>query len=236
MTPTSACRCDELTLLQDVQADDHAEHLVRERTEDGGSVVWFSCPHTGRRWVMEFLGGEGEARSIRLRRSMAAAELVEHLADAEPGEVLEWTHEDIEFILPGDARTYHGLDQARAAAAAAAVDPSTPKRQAVSLIEVSEREALVLGGVSYVRDGVRSEHRPGGWLVTVKHGKISRSLWFDTWDAARRAAGLPEGATGRRIARWAFSVVARYASALTPALVRRPDSSRAVASSGVSSG
>jgi hypothetical protein len=211
MASSSICRCDEVALLKNLRADEYAEHLVRERVADDGRLVWFRCPTRGCSWVMEFVDDEHQGRSILLRRRMAVGELLEHIALLDPREQAEWTHPEIEFRVPGDDRTYRGRDEAQAYAALSAADPSSPKAQPISLIELDENRALMLGGVSYVRDGVRSEHRPGGWLVAVKDGTISRSLWFDSWDAARRAAGFPEGAApmGKRIARWAFSIVHR---------------------------
>jgi hypothetical protein len=209
MPATSACRCDELSLLKDLQADAYSEHLVTEEVEDGGRVVWLRCPQSQRKWVQTFRELDGQQLSLELRRSMSAAELVEHLARMDADERLEWMHHDVEFTVPGHDETYRGLDQARAWTAAAAADPNLPAGQAFSLIEVDESRAVVLGGLSFMRDGVRSEHRPAGWLVELKHGTVKTNRWFDSWDAARRAAGLPEGDTspGKRLGRWAFSVV-----------------------------
>ena len=75
MSPVPACRCDELALLHDARADDHCDHLVRERVEEGGRSVWFRCPSTGLRWVLEF-DDASERRSMRLRRLMGVGELV----------------------------------------------------------------------------------------------------------------------------------------------------------------
>jgi hypothetical protein len=55
---------------------------------------------------------------------------------------------------------------------------------------VAGDEVLTLGSVDYQRDGEYHEHRPAAWLVTVSRGRILRSLGFDSWEAARNAAGF----------------------------------------------
>ena len=190
------CRCDELTLLEDAQADDYAEHLVRVRIAEGGRIVWFRCPRTKLQWAMEFVS-EHDGPSMRLRRLLPAAELVERLAaSGDRHEALAWTHPDVEFRIPGDETIHHGLEAARRIVEEAESDPAFPRSEPESVIGISDDEALVLGGVSFQREDASTERRPSGWLVALQDGRIARSLWFDSWEKARRAAGLPEGGLG----------------------------------------
>jgi hypothetical protein len=55
--------------------------------------------------------------------------------------------------------------------------------------------------------------------VETRNGLIARSLWFDSWQAARRAAGLREvdGALGKRIARRFLFLLGRRHARPTPA-------------------
>ena len=214
----SSCRCEETFLLHDSVADDYTEHLVADSVEDDGRIVRYHCPLTGRRWTMAFQDDAADGSSMELWQVMTAAELVERLAASEPPEreqTVAWMDDDIEFRVVGGDEIHHGRAAAEEWAARAANDPSFPKARAISVVELSPAEALVLGDVGYRRDDRYVEYRPSAWLVTVRDGKLIRSLWFDSWDEGRRAAGLPGsgGPTGKRIGGWLFAV--RSAAAAT---------------------
>jgi hypothetical protein len=205
-TTMISCQCQDATLLWGRVADDYvASHLVRDDVVEATADVVYRCPETRRRWVGEFVPDDAGVRAFRLRRILRAAELVELLAvQANPVAGLDWTHPAVEFRPPGSRDTYHGIEEARRWAHRAATDPDFPRTSAISLIDVADDEVVVLGNVAFKRDGHYSENRPAAWLVTLRQGKIVRSLWFDSWKAARTAAGLPEtGGPMRRIAsRW----------------------------------
>jgi ketosteroid isomerase-like protein len=211
-----ACRCLELELLQDVEADAYTDHLVQESVDDAG-LVTYRCPSTARRWVSEFPDGPG-GRVYQLRRLTTAVELVESLAEAGPEARLAATHPEVEFSLPDSPTTHRGLEAAERTFAAAAADPNPSRSSVVSMIEVSDDEVVVLASRSLLRDGAYTEHRPEAWLVTLRDGLIFRSLWFDSWQAAREAVGIPKDAAIKRVARsWLLAVHrAVRASVATP--------------------
>jgi ketosteroid isomerase-like protein len=204
------CQCNDAVLLWGRVADDYvATHLVRDDVVEATADVVYRCPETGRKWIGEFVPDETDVKAFRLRRIMRAAELVELLAaQADPAAGLQWTDPAVEFRPPGSQDTYHGIDEARRWARLAAIDPDFPRTSAISVIDVADDEVVVLGNVAFKRDGHYSENRPAAWLVTVRQGRIVRSLWFDSWKGARTAAGLPEtGGPAKRIAsRWMFPV------------------------------
>jgi ketosteroid isomerase-like protein len=195
----NACRCLEVELLRDVQADAYSDHLVQESVDDAG-VVTYRCPYTSRRWSGEFVE-EADGTIYRLRRLPKAAELVESLAEAGPAERLAAVHPEIEFRLPGSQRTYRGRAEARRSVEQHAARPASTRSSVVSLIEVSDEEVLVLASRALLRDGAYSEHRPEAWLVTLRDGLIFRSLWFDSWQRGREAVGVPADAAIKRLGR-----------------------------------
>lgn len=202
------CVCAETTLLEGEQADDYGEaHLVPDEIINGSGEAVYRCPLTGIRFVGEF-GVAG----FRLRRLMRAAELVEMLALQGDTEVsLDWTDERVEFRPPGSAATLQGIDEARRLRDRDRDDPNAPRMVALSVVEVDDERAVVLGDIAYRRGGGFIEHQPAAWLVETRNGLIARSLWFDSWQAARHAAGLREidGALGKRIARRFLFLVGR---------------------------
>jgi ketosteroid isomerase-like protein len=206
------CRCEELRVLHDVPADDYSGHLVREAVGSEGKTS-YRCPQTGRRWIVDF--GEDSASgalSMELRQVMTAAELVEWLSvrpDVE--EMLEWTHPDVEFNLPGETTTHRGIDEARRLVAARAIANDRPAGRALSLVPVSAEKAVVFGDLVFRRAGAEVEHRPCAWIVALRDGRISRSSWFPSWEEARHAAGLPKHGESRviRAGSWLLSVLGR---------------------------
>ena len=190
----TACRCDDETLLVGVEADDYAEtHLVREAVGEGAREVRYRCPQTKRLWVLD-IDGHPSAGSgtLRLRRLMTTAELVEFLASEPPmQERLAFTDPDVEFRLVGDDTIYRGLAEARRWAERLDRGRDVPRAQALSMVEQGD-DVVVFGSVAEKRDGRYVEHRPAAWLLTSRNGRLVRSLWFDSWEAAREAVGLPK--------------------------------------------
>ena len=197
----AGCRCNEDEQLWGARGDDYAmHHLIREHVTERAEEVLYRCPATGRRWIGEFTEDDEGAPSWRLRRVPSAAELVEWLASQEdPALTLSVADPQIEVRPVGSSETLRGADALAAYVQGAETDPGRPLARAVSLIEQDPDHVVVFGSVAYPRDGSYSEHRPAAWLVTVRHGRLIRSLWFDSWKAARTAAGLGEGAAMRRL-------------------------------------
>ena len=197
------CRCREAALLWGAPADDYTyEHLVHEEVREATGDVLYRCPETGRRWIGEFVPDDAGITTFRLRRLMRAAELIEMLAAGnDPGAGLQFTHPEVEFRPAGSKETFHGVEAARQFIYRRMHDPDPPLASAISVIDVTDDEVVVLGNIAYKRDGAYAENRPGAWLVTLRNGCIIRSLWFDSWKAARRAAGLPDegGPATRRL-------------------------------------
>jgi hypothetical protein len=212
------CRCHDSTILWGASGDDYVmHHLVRDQVGEGGGEVLYRCPATRRKWVGEFTVDDEDIPAFRLRRVMTAAELVDWLAGREDDLAMRFAylHPDVEFRPVDSRKTYHGADRARDYATRAAADPDHAQARALSLIDVDPDRCVVLGSVAYKRDGVYSEHRPAAWLVTMRNGKVICSLWFDSWMAARKAAGLSEegGPGPRRLGDWVFPVLRRPAGA-----------------------
>ena len=209
---SAECRCDQEVLLHGVAADDYStDHLVRDVVAEGGSSIVYRCPQTGRRWIGEFVPDEHGVTGFRLRKSLRAAELVELLArDRTPAvRNLVFADPDVEFRPAGSDVVYHGYDAVREWVDRAVRDPERPRETALSVIDVRDDEVVVLGSVAFKRGGEYQEHRPAAWLVTTREGRVVRSLWFDSWSDARKAAGVKEGeAATRRIGRWMFAVAA----------------------------
>jgi ketosteroid isomerase-like protein len=203
------CRCQDATLLWSGVADDYAEaHLVTHEVLETGDVV-YRCPDTRLSWIGEFVADRAGTQTFRLRRILRAAELVEMLAAQTGAAALEWMDPAVEFRPPGSSTTYRGADKAQEWADRSASNPNAPRSTVISVIDVADEQAVALGNVAFRRDGRYIDHRPAAWLVTSRDGRIARSLWFDSWNAARTAAGLPEsgGPAGRRIGkRFLFSV------------------------------
>jgi hypothetical protein len=211
---TATCRCTDEALLWGVPADDYStDHLVRDVVAEGGQRIVYRCPDTGRRWIGEFVDDDRGVTSFRLRQALRAAELVELLVrEPPPYHDLTWTDPEVEFRPPGSDTVYRGYEQAREWADRAVRDPSFPRPTALSMIEVREDEVVVLGSVAFKRGGEYHEHRPSAWLVTTREGRILRSLWFDSWSEARKAAGVSESApAAKRLGRWVFARLARVA-------------------------
>lgn len=211
------CRCADATFLWGGDAEDYADaHLVRHDVVPDSREVIYRCPATGIRWVAEFKAEGAGGQRYRLRRILRAAELVELLAGADDAAAaLDWSHPRIEFRPSGCEDTYHGAAEAQRWAERAAADPDFPRATAISVVDVSDDEAVVLGNVAYRRDGRFVEHRPAAWLITLRHGRIVRNLWFDSWSAARTAAGLPAagGKPSRRIGRRFLFAIGRLRGA-----------------------
>jgi hypothetical protein len=207
------CRCEELSVLWGAVADDYAEaHLVREAVDETTREVVYRCPDTGRRWVLDIADEEPGGAALRLRWLLTTAELVEHLATVHSLEDhMAFWHPEIELQPVGSSDMVRGKEAAREWAERAVADPEFPRTSAISLIDQGE-QVLVLGSVSHKRKGLYVEHRPAAWLVTGRNGRIARSLWFDSWDAARMAAGLPaEGAPAAKKLQQRFLFAVRRA-------------------------
>ena len=187
----TVCRCNDESVLWGGVADDYAEtHLVRDAVKERAREVHYRCPQTGRRWVMDIADDEQGAASLRLRRLLGAAELVEHLSKLESWEEhVPFWDPDIVLQPLGSDVLVKGVENVREYARKAAADPNTPRARALSVIDLGE-QAVVLGNVSHRRGGRYVEHRPAAWLVAARDGRMYRSLYFDSWDAAREAAGL----------------------------------------------
>jgi ketosteroid isomerase-like protein len=192
----SECRCSEASLLWGPRADDYADaHLVREAVGESAEEVLYRCPDTGRLWVLDVAAAQQGGSALRLRWLLGTAELVEHLAAAQAVDRLAFTHPDIEFQPVGSTEVYRGLEEARRWVEKTARDPDSPRATAISLIDQGE-QVVVFGSVSHRRDGGYTEHRPAAWLVSTKGGRIARSIGFESWTAAREAAGLPAAEAG----------------------------------------
>jgi hypothetical protein len=51
----TACRCPGLTELYGREAEEYAaEHLVRDETRTHAFEELFTCPDTGRRWLLDY--------------------------------------------------------------------------------------------------------------------------------------------------------------------------------------
>jgi ketosteroid isomerase-like protein len=210
------CRCTDISLLWDAEADEYTDHLVRQGKAPDGTIT-YRCPFTGRQWVAEFITEGKAATALRMTRVMHAGELVAFLAEqGDSVDSLDFTHPDVEFRPPGSDVTYRGTAEARRWREIAATDPDFPQTTPVSMIEASEEEVVVLGTTAFRRGGDYHEQKPTGWLVTVRDGKLIRSIWFDSWSKARAAGGLPEegGPEGRKIGNWAFALGRRVLASL----------------------
>jgi hypothetical protein len=219
----TSCRCTDESLLWGAAADDYAEtHLVRERVGERAREVSYRCPQTGRRWIMDVAEDDQGEAALRLRRLLGAAELVEHLSRLRTWEEhVPFWDPDIELQPPGSEELVKGADRVREYARNAAADPNTPRARALSVIDLGE-QAVVLGNVSHRRGGRYVEHRPAAWLVAARGGRMYRSLYFDSWEAAREAAGLKgetDGPAARQIGRRLLFAVRR---ALAGRQLRRP--------------
>jgi ketosteroid isomerase-like protein len=186
-----ACQCEKVSVMWSVSADEYAEaHLVRESvTESAGEVV-YRCPTSGRIWVMDAEPDESGIPALRLRWLLSAPELIEHLFEStDPAVNLAFTHPDVEFRPLDSDTVFHGMEEARRVVAERQADPAPPKVSAVSMLDRGD-DVVVFGSVAHLRDGAYTENRPAAWLVKVSGGRIARSLWFDSWEAARRAGGF----------------------------------------------
>jgi hypothetical protein len=201
MSKTVECRCDEAFELWGATADDYVDlHLVRLQVLEGGNEILFRCPAGGRVWLQDFESDGAGVATLRLRwlsEAQRPAAVVERINAIEnPLDRLPYVDPDIEFRPYGSDRTYRGLAAARRFARQAADDPTFPRAAAISVIEKGE-DAVVLGSVAVARDGAFVEHRPAAWLVTVRAGRVQRVLTYDSWTAAREAAGVSEDETSR---------------------------------------
>jgi hypothetical protein len=172
-------------------ADDYAEsHLVRESVAESASEVVYRCAHSKRSWVMDTEPDQDGVPALRLRWLLSAPDLIAHLAEvADAHTTLAFTHPEVEFRPVGGTEVFHGIEDARRERLKWENAPEQPKVAAVSMLERGD-DVVVFGSISQKRDGDYTEHVPAAWLVTVRHGRIARNLWFDSWEAARRAAGI----------------------------------------------
>lgn len=191
MHRVTPCQCEQVSVLWGLAADDYAEaHLTREAVTETAAEVVYRCSATGRTWIMDAEPDAEGHPALRLRWLLSAPDLIAHLAQAGDATTsLAFTHPDVEFRPVGGTEVFHGIANARRERLRWESSPEQPKAAAVSMIEHGE-DVVVLGSIAQLRDGDYTEHVPAAWLVTVKHGRIARNLWFDSWDAARRAAGI----------------------------------------------
>lgn len=197
----TGCECAVRSLLSGAAAEEYADHhLVREAAGAGADETVYRCPQTGRRWVQDHeptVGGHGP-RLRRLQTDLRPADLVERLAAASLEEALALMDPDVQYQPYGEDVVLHGRDELRRYGERAVARPDRPQPGALSVIEAGE-QAVVLGTMVHPREGRYVEHRPAAWVVTTREGRIIRVVPYDTWQQARRAAGLPaEGGPQRR--------------------------------------
>ena len=196
MTKAGGCRCDGGWELWGAQADDYVEaRLVRLQVLEGGHETLYRCAACDRVWLHDFVDDAEGVPTLRLRwlsEAQRPAAVVERMnSRAQAHERLAYVDRDVEFQPYGETRTYRGIAAARRFARREDEDPTAPRAAAISVVEKGD-DAVVLGTVALARGGQYVEHRPAAWIVTVRDGKVSRILSYQSWSAAREAAGVTE--------------------------------------------
>jgi ketosteroid isomerase-like protein len=131
-------------------------------------------------------------------------EVVEELVAVSGDDERTFEHyaEDAEVTLLESGEVLSGLDMIRRHAARKPPE-QRPQLRTCTIHEIGDR-AVVLTTLAFSRpreDGGRyTEIRPIGFVVTIRDGKVKRVEHYETWSAARNAAGLPADSVGRRVA------------------------------------
>ena len=114
---------------------------------------------------------------------------------------LAYYAEDAEVALIDSDQVLRGLDELREYAEDN--PPSErPQLRTCTIHEIGDR-AVVLTTMAFNRPredgGSYTEIRPIGFVVQVEDDKVKRVEHYETWSAARNAAGLPADSPGRRV-------------------------------------
>jgi DNA-binding NarL/FixJ family response regulator len=152
-----------------------------------------------------------------------AAALVQHLVErwlaGDVERAIAAVHHEVE-VINLLVEPLYGIDALRRAGHGRPPGIKALTVQPVELLEHDGKVAL-LARAEVVRagdDGDYTEHLAPAWVMTARHGKLTRIRAYPTWDDARTAAGIDSGTDAVKARR--LNASGRWA--LAKALVRPP--------------
>jgi DNA-binding NarL/FixJ family response regulator len=152
-----------------------------------------------------------------------AAALVQHLVErwlaGEVDRAVAAVHHEVE-VISLSIEPLHGIEALRRVGHGR---PPGIKALTVRPVELLEHDGKVvlLARVEVIRAGAQgdfTEHLDPAWVMTARHGKLTRIRAYPTWDDARTAAGIESRSTGVKPRR--LNAAGRWA--LARAVVRPP--------------
>jgi ketosteroid isomerase-like protein len=163
---------------------------------------------------------------LEIKEVRTPVEVVEELVAISGDDERTFEHyaEDAEVTLIESDEVLRGLEAIRRYAATRPLE-ERPQLRTCTIHEVGNC-AVVLTTLAFSKPredgGSYTEIRPIGFVVRIDDGKVKRVEHFETWSAARTAAGLPADSPGRRVSLGrGFLMVADAVRTATRGLTRR---------------